>query len=112
MSLDDVWKTREGLWQTGTQLIQKGDKLFQEIKTLPGSMRVGIWLSVSEMSAEAAQLICDGYKMRRDADAAWAKALESMAVSLGIPDLKVFWEWDPEKHSNRCRLSTGEIFEP
>ncbi len=108
MNLQEIWLQREKMWLAGSALIVKGNQMWKEISAIPGNQRMTVWLGLSEASHEASANVEAGYKMRLDADTLWHDA----AIAEKGPSVKASWEYLPEKKSNRCALSTGEVFEP
>ncbi len=109
MTLLCAWNDRRPLWAEGTKLIEEGNRLWKEIAAMPGtgSVRIGVWYSLSEEAAEAAAKVSSGYAIRLEADALWNDAV----VEIKGPKTKLIWEFDPLKKANKCTLESGEVFE-
>ncbi len=104
--LQEAWAKRKELWTKGSALIVEGNKLWEEIKGLPGAMRIGIWYSVSEMGAEAAAKVSAGYNLRMEADKIWFDAVTNEVAS----NPKATWTYDATAKGYDCTLETGEVF--
>lgn len=104
--LQVAWLKRKELWAKGSAKIIEGNKLWEEIKQLPGAARISIWYAFSEMSCEAADTVSKGYSLRLDADRIWHDAV---AINCG-PQTKVTWAYDDTAKGYDCTLETGEIF--
>lgn len=53
------------------------------------------------------KLWAEGAKLKAEGDKLWAEAIIKIKGNI-----KIEWEWIPSKESYRCKLETGEIFEP
>jgi len=104
--LDEAWAMRKELWAQGSARVVKGNKLWEEIKQLPGAARVSIWYAFSEMSCEAAREVAKGYAIRLDADKLWH---DNISKIVG-PQTKVTWTYDDQAKGYDCTLETGEVF--
>lgn len=106
MTLQEAWQKRKELWANGTVSIEDGNKLWKEISVMPGSVRVGIWYSLSEASAEAALKVATGYTQREAADLIWHDAI----IEHKGPKAKLLWTYDDKAKGYSCTLETGEEF--
>ncbi len=94
------------MWAEGSRLIEEGNHLWKEVAALPGSVRIGIWFSLSETSAEAASTVSAGYTLRMAADALWHDAV----MENKGPKTKVAWIYDNQAKGYDCILDSGEAF--
>ena len=85
LTLKIAWKKRAKLWAEGDKLRAEGDKLW----------------------AEGAKLWAEGAKLRAEGDKLWACAILEIKGNI-----KIEWGWVLEKSAYRCKLETGEVFEP
>jgi hypothetical protein len=108
MTLQEAWEERKKIWAKGTRLIEDGNILWKEIATMPasGAVRVGVWFSLSEDSAQAAGMVFRGYENRVNADVIWHDAL----IENKGPKVKLTWVFDAEKKGYTCVLDSGEEF--
>ncbi len=92
LGLSDVWNTRAKLCAEGAKLRAEGDKL---------------WAEGDKLSAECAKLRAEGAKLSAEGDKLWAEGVLEV-----YGNIRLEWEWVPEKQNYRCKLETGEVFEP
>src|SRR5262245_31184248 len=105
-TLDEAWEIRKELWKKGSAKIVQANKEWEEIKSFPGTSRIGLWYGVSEASAHAADLTAEGYTTRLDADKIWHDAV----VSILGEKTKVTWGFDDAAKGYDCVLDNGEVF--
>ena len=79
-------------WKKRANLLAEGDKL---------------WAEGDKLRAEVAKLWAEGAKLRAEGDKLWACAIIEIKGNI-----KIDWEYVSEKNDYRCRLETGEVFEP
>jgi hypothetical protein len=92
LTLEIAWKKRAKLWAEGDKLWAEGNKL---------------WAEGNKLWAEGAKLRAEGAKLRAEGDKLWAEAVIEIKGNILIE-----WEYISEKSDYRCKLETGEVFEP
>jgi len=65
------------------------------------------WEKRANLWAEGAKLEAEGAKLRAEGAKLWAEAIIEVKGNI-----KIEWEWISEKENYRCKLETGEVFEP
>ena len=92
MTLKLAWKKRTKLRAEGDKLSAEGAKLRAE---------------GAKLRAEGDKLSAEGAKLRAEGDNVWACAIIEIRGNITLE-----WEWVSEKQDYRCKLETGEVFEP
>ena len=72
------------------------------------------WKKRANLLAEGDKLWAEGDKLRAEGDKLWAEGdkLWACAIIEIKGNIKIDWEYVSEKNNYRCRLETGEVFEP
>jgi hypothetical protein len=72
------------------------------------------WKKRAKLRAEGAKLRAEGDKLWAEGAKLWAEGSKLWACAiLEIKgNIKIGWEWVSEKSAYRCKLETGEVFEP
>ena len=99
LTLKIAWKKRAKLRAEGDKLWAEGAKLRAEGAKL--------WAEGDKLRAEGAKLRAEGAKLWAEGDKLWACAILEIKGNI-----KIEWGWVLEKSAYRCKLETGEVFEP
>ena len=72
------------------------------------------WQERAKLRAEGDKLRAEGDKLWAEGDKLWAEGdkLWACAIIEIKGNIKIEWEYVSEKNNYRCKLETGEVFEP
>ena len=98
-TLKIAWEKRAKLRAEGDKLRTEGDKLWDEGDKLRAEG--------DKLRAKGDKLWDEGDKLRAKGDKLWAEAIIAIKGNIIIE-----WEYVTEKSDFRCKLKTGEVFEP
>ncbi len=103
--LYDAWDKRQSLMKEAKALQDKAVELDRSRFTAPPSSRVTVWYASMTAYYDAEFLRDRANHLLFEADSLWAKA-----VTESKGDARVTWDW--ANTGWRCKLESGEVFEP